>query len=138
MIGLNTPNSAEAFFGKPIHVYTRAEAIADGVLVDATIGDFAEVSRQHFPRRHVAMTIGLFDLIEKAVENKKYSNDYRGVWHDILHMSRVYCKQVAPDTRLFQVIITGTGRRRIHVLKSVRHVDEQGRPCMTYMLPNED
>jgi hypothetical protein len=138
MISVNTQNPVEAFFGKPIHVYTRAQAIADGVLVDATIGDLAEVSRQHFPRRHVAMTAGLFALIEKAVENKKYCNDYRGVWHDILHMSQVYAKKVAPDTRLFQVIITGTGRRRIHVLKSVRHADDQGRPCITYMLPNED
>ncbi len=41
-------------------------------------------------------------------------------------------------TRLFRVIITGTGRKRLHTLKAISHPDETGLPCLTIMLPDED
>jgi hypothetical protein len=144
MISVNTPTAAEAFFGAPIHVYTRAQAIADGVLVDATVGDFADVTRQHFGDVHVAMTAALFELIKKAVENEKYCNDWLGVWHDIISMSWFggfgfgkHGFKKHPNV-CFNVIITGTGRRRYHMLKAVAHAGDNGEPCVTYMLPNED
>ncbi len=121
-----------------ISVYTRAQAIADGVLADASTGDLAEVTRQHFPAVHVAMTAAVFALIEQAVTSPKHSNDWRGVWHDILHMSRACPLRVWQGGRLFRVIITGTGRKRLHTLKAVSHPDETGRPCLTIMLPEED
>ena len=121
-----------------ISVYTRAQAIADGVLADASTGDLAEVSAQHFPGVHVAMTATVFALIEQAVASPKHANDWRGVWHDILWMSRVSPVQVWQGGRLFRVIITGTGRKRLHTLKAISHPDETGRPCLTIMLPEED
>ncbi len=36
--------------------------------------------------------------------------------------------------RLFRVIITGTGRKRLHTLKALSQPDEAGRPCLTIML----
>jgi hypothetical protein len=139
MIRINTPNAAEGIFGAPIYVYTRAQAIADGVLTDATVGDLAEVTTQHFGKRHVAMTAAVFDLIRTAVEIEKYCNDWRGVWHDVCWMSKCYgFGRRAEETRLFRVIITGTGRKRYHVLKAVAHAGDNGEPCVTYMLPNED
>jgi uncharacterized protein DUF6573 len=33
---MTRPNTPADFWGEPIHVYTRADALADGVLVDAT------------------------------------------------------------------------------------------------------
>ena len=156
-----------------ISVYTRAQAIADGVLADASTGDLtdearqredghaagvapepgagarrlgcpkigrdlAQVSAQHFPSVHVAMTATVFALIEQAVASPKHANDCRGVWHDILWMSRVSPVQVWQGGRLFRVIITGTGRKRLHTLKAISHPDETGRPCLTIMLPEED
>ena len=47
----NVFESAEVVFR-----YTRRMAISDGVLVDARQGDFATVSREHFPNHHLAMT----------------------------------------------------------------------------------
>lgn len=44
----------------------RRTALANGVLIDATKGDFAAVSREHFPDRHLAMTSAVFALIEQA------------------------------------------------------------------------
>ncbi len=75
-------------FGNAIHTYSRRQAIDDGVLIDAMVGELAEVSRQHY-KYPVAMTDGVFGLIRRAVENKRHCNDYRGVWHDVLYMSRV-------------------------------------------------
>jgi hypothetical protein len=121
-----------------ISVYTRAQAIADGVLADATTGDLAEVSAQHFLRVHVAMTAAVFALIEQAVAHPQHANDWRGVWHDILWMSRVAPLRSFPGGRLFKVVITGTGRKRLHTLKALVHPDEAGRPCLTIMLPDED
>ena len=121
-----------------ISVYTRAQAIADGVLADASTGDLADVTRQHFPGVHVAMTATVFALIEQAVASPKHANDWHGVWHDILWMSRVSPVQVWQGGRLFRVIITGTGRKRLHTLKAIQHPDETGRPSLTIMLPDED
>jgi hypothetical protein len=40
--------------------------------------------------------------------------------------------------RLFKVIITGTGRRRLHTLKLQIHPRDKGEPCATIRLPEED
>ena len=84
------------------------------------------------------MTAAVFALIAQAVASPKHANDWRGVWHDILWMSRVSPVQVWQGGRLFRVIITGTGRKRLHTLKAISHPDEIGRPCITIMLPDED
>ena len=83
------------------------------------------------------MTAAVFALIEQAVASPKHANDWRGVWHDILHMSRACPVRVWQGGRLFRVIITGTGRKRLHTLKAISHPDETGRPCLTFMLPEE-
>jgi hypothetical protein len=121
-----------------VSVYTRAQAIADGVLIDATTGDLAEISAQHFPGVHVAMTATVCELIRRAVEHPDHGNDWKGVWHDILHMSRFCPVQAVPGGRLFRVIITGTGRKRLHTLKAIVHPGDKGESCYTIMLPEED
>ena len=121
-----------------ISAYTRAEAIDDGLLVDATIGDLAGVSRQHY-KTHVAMTIAVFDLIDRADKHPDWCNDYAGVWHDILWMSKVgVIRKPDPTTQLFRVKITGTGRKQWHTLKAVCHPGDNAEPVITIMLPNED
>ena len=125
-------------FADLIHTYTRAEAIADGVLIDAMQGDFAEVSRQHY-KYPIAMTAGVFDLIARAVANKRHCNDYKGVWHDILWMSRQnIVRRFDATCHLFQVIITGAGRKRYHTLKAMCHPGDNAEPVITVMLPEED
>ena len=133
------------FWGPPIHVYTRDQAIADGVLIDASIGDLAQVSRQHFGNPdlyHVAMTAGLFALIERAVNHPRHMNDYRGVWHDICWMSIVLPERKLRSgdaiTTWFKVIITGTGRTKKHLLKRVMTPAGKGVVDITFMLADED
>ena len=116
-----------------ISTYTRDEAIGDGVLVSADIGDLEEVTRHHFPQARVAMTPALFALIKKAVDHPRWLNDWRGVWHDITGMSRWRNRD-----GLFRVIITGTGRRRNYILKRVDCPDTDGVRTVTFMLRDED
>jgi len=125
-----TYNNPDSIFhgAEIISMYTRADAILDGTLIDAQLGDLQEVTRQHFGAAPVAMTKGLFALIEKGVNNKKHHNDWRGVWHDVLWMSKM-----ANRDGLYYCTITGTGRVRKHVLK--RQDTAEG---IVFMLRHED
>lgn len=144
---MSDPQTIEELFGPPISVYTREQALEDGVLVDARAGDFAEVTAQYFPPAAgpVVMTRELFELIRRAVENERHCNDYAGVWHDVLWMSRgvvrvlLGCSRAAvelgrplPPPLPFRVIITGAGRRRYHDLQV--SIDE----ALTFAVFGED
>ncbi len=94
-------------------------------------------SRQHY-KYPVAMTAGVFGLIRRAVENKRHCNDYRGVWHDVLYMSRTTPVKRWQTGCLFRVIITGTGRKRNHTLKIECGPGDDAEPVLTVMLPEED
>lgn len=58
----------------------------------------------------IYMTRAVFDLIERAVNNPKWLNDWRGVWHDILWMSRMY-HPTSETTTHFYCIVKGAGRK---------------------------
>jgi hypothetical protein len=121
-----------------IYAYTRKQALEDGVQVDANTGDFAEVTRQHY-KYPVYMTRTIFDLVERAVENKHFWNDYKGVWHDILWMSRVYSRRIDEQTREFIVIIKGAGRKSKYTLVAQcgpMDIDDP-QPVVTIMMPDE-
>ncbi|KKL70523.1 hypothetical protein LCGC14_2104100, partial [marine sediment metagenome] len=81
----------EDVFGPVISCYSRAEAIADGVLVDLMQGGtkrwMAALCREHY-KHPIACTAAVWALIEEAIENKKHCNDLLGVLHDILWMNR--------------------------------------------------
>lgn len=67
---------------------TRRIGIADGVLVDATRGDFAEISREHFPNHHLSMTSDVLALIDAGMQSDDGA-EFAGIWHVIRWMSRV-------------------------------------------------
>lgn len=117
--------------------YTRRMAIADGVLVNATQGDFAAVSREHFPDYHLALTAAVFALLERAVETGEGA-DFAGLWHDILWMSRVSPVRLLRGGHTFKVGIRAGAQLRWHELKILFHVGDHGEPCATVMLPEED
>lgn len=120
-----------------IHSYTRAQAIEDGFLVDLMQNELGEVCRQHY-KHPVACTVAVFEIMRKAVENKRYCNDYAGILHDMLHMSQVHWQFHGHTARLFKVIIQGAGRQRVYTFKLVCHPGDSAEPVLTIMLPNED
>ena len=48
------------------------------------------------------------------------------------------CRRFDETTHLFKVIITGTGRKKIHTLKVVCGPGDDAEPVLTIMLPEED
>jgi pterin-4a-carbinolamine dehydratase len=122
-----------------VYSYTRAQAIDDGVLYDLT-KIAPEVCHEHY-KTHVACTADVMSLIRRAVEHPDWCNDYNGVIHDILWMSRCPAARVltlSESSHVFRVIITGTGRRTNHDLKIVCSAGDAGEPVITIMKRNED
>ncbi len=134
-----------------ISVYTRDDAINDGVLVDLMQGELGDVCRQHY-KYPIACTAAVWGLIEQAVNHPKHCNDCTGILHDMLHMSKVSYTSHGDDTRLFTVIITGVGKRKYHRFKIACGPGDSGEPVLTiillegglgeylppFMLPDED
>jgi hypothetical protein len=131
----------DSFFSEDdiIHSYSRKEAVEDGFQVDANIGDLAEVTKQHF-KWPVYMSRHVFDLMEKAVNNPRWGNDYKGVWHDILTMSNARYREINKGTREFQVIIRGAGHRQIYTMVAqVVPMDiDDAQPVIYISLKGED
>lgn len=137
------PNAFHDFWGAPIHTYTRAEALADGVLVDVT-----ETGREAGFRLSVAMTTGawseavawpdcdplclapagqdepsrLWDVLMQAHIAARRARNESIVTFDVLRVPND-CASVQP-TRLALKMVIGPG--------------DNGEPVITILLPGED
>jgi hypothetical protein len=132
-----------------ISTYSIEEGVEDGILVDLR-AQASDVTNQHYGtdarRRPVVCTIGVWDLIERAVNNPRWMNDLNGVVHDIMWMSRGAVAAIVRggESRAlpFIVYITGTGRVRKHTLMVhvVMHETSIGSVpgAATFHLPTED
>ena len=131
-------STLESIFGNVISRHTRLQAIEDGVLIDLMQGEPGQVSGLHY-RYPIACTAGVFALMRKAVEHPDWCNDYCGVLHDILTMSKsTYSRMLDQSTVLFEVRITGTGSKCIHTLKLTAGPGDDMDPVITILLPDED
>jgi len=123
-------------FGPIVHSYTRADAIADGVLVDLTASYPEECRLYRYP---VACSAAVWSLVDQAVTNRRHYNDQAGVVWDIMYMSqRGIIARPDAQTVLFKVVITGTGTKKIHTMKAVCGPGDNLEPVITIMLPEED
>ena len=75
--------------------------------------------------------------MHRAVQSD-WPNDYRGIWHDILGMCVVGGKDIAPNERLFTVIIRGLGQRRYWQFKAQLQPDNVGLPILSISLADEN
>jgi hypothetical protein len=147
---LSTPS---LFAGAPIlSVYTRAQGLLDGVLVDAYEGALFAVTRAHVagvtPLPPVALTQSLLGLM-KDVEDAG-QGDLAGCWHDILSMAGVYGGGglAAGMGRLFyRAVQTATPKKwrfpvtlggRTHHLVAEIHEGDVGEPVITLMCPEDE
>lgn len=133
-------NAMTKLFGKPIYTYTRKQAIEDGEQVDACVGDFAEVTRQHFSIP-CFISRGLFVAMERAVRNPRYAQDFRGIWHDVCFLARQAINgNRGSNAAQFSVIIKGAGRSKsLHTVRvecGALDIDN-ARPCLTFGFPED-
>lgn len=129
------------FFGEPISVYTRAQALEDGVLIDVS-----ETAREAGVKFPVAMTAAAWaDCVawtEADSKRKGWPQDESGRLWDVLYMMRQAIRSANGSLIMFQlyrVPVEGKGRKaRLVTLKAICGPADDGSPCITVMQPNED
>ena len=130
-------NNLAAFFGEPIHRYTRAQALADGVLIDVS-----EVAGEAGITYPVALTRAVYERYVKVPPGVLYQDEAGRLW-DIVFMFR--CAVASQRGRLgelrFRLHVRNDNRERtppLVTLKAVCGPGDDGEPVITIMLPEED
>ncbi|HZW61351.1 MAG TPA: DUF6573 family protein [Candidatus Babeliales bacterium] len=140
MINNNQNPNYDESWGKPIHVYTRTQALEDGVLVDVT-----ETAKEAGFKIPVAVTDAIWhDYIEwENVKNKKAIQNTEGRLWDVLSMLRFACNRFKNESEImYRLYVVSRDRQAIQpnlvTLKAVIGGGDNGEPVITIMLPNED
>ena len=128
--------SIESFFGESVFIYTREQAIADGVLVDVT----GTASEYGF-RVPVAITSAVWmDCISWDNNTQAMYQDESGRLQDILWMAYLAAQKTKGNTSFFTVyrIRKGATEPTAIKLKSIVSGGDDGEPVLTIMFPEED
>jgi len=130
-------------FGPVIYRYTRAQALADGVLVD--VGAMAQEAGFRYP---IALTHAAWEdcvtWSDEDSQRKGVPQDVNGRLWDVLWMCHIGVRMAARSGqcalfRLYRVPREGRGRQALlTTLKCVIGPGDSGEPVLTVMLPNED
>ncbi len=133
-------SDAEGLFGPVLFAYTRRQALADGVLVDVT-----ETAKEAGFRLPVALTHAVwaeYVTVPEGVDG--HGQDETGRLWDILGMCRYGIAQGQnrdASEVLFPLHVRNDNREGeppLVTLKAVCGPDDDARPCLTIMLPDED
>ena len=134
--------STESFFGEVISTYTRAQAINDGVLIDA--GSMAQEAGFKWP---VAITSAAWaDCVAWSEDDsdKQVHQDQSGRLWDVLFMAShaIRTGSGSGDRLLFELYrVPRDGRStkaELTTLKLIVGPGDQGEPVITILLPHED
>lgn len=119
-------------FGEYISVYTRAQAIEDGQLVD--VSSVAKEAGIKFP---VALTRSVFDAYVSVPPGVECQDEAGRLW-DILWMLRLAGRR-GGETIQYSLYVRNDNRRPRRVsLKAICGPGDTLDPVITVMLPNED
>jgi hypothetical protein len=125
----NTPDAWDD--AEVISVYSREQAISDGVLVD--VSALAKEAGFKVP---VATTAAVFALLDPAPNDAELGQSFQGRLWDVLNLLRANARD--GDTVLFDVLIAQSGKRQSVQLKAVIGPGDDAAPVITVMLPVED
>ena len=118
-----------------IHTYSRAQAIEDGVLVDAT-----QVAQEAGIKYPVALTQAVWaDVVEPDPEDRAEGQSEQGRLWDVLWMLCCAIRGGAGGTELrFRLSVIQKGKPRLVELKGVCGPGDHAEPVITVMFPRED
>ncbi len=120
-------------FGEPISIYTRAQAIEDGVLVDVSVT--AREAGSKFP---VAVTRTVWDgYVVPDTRARYYQHDMGRLW-DILSVLRFYVRRGGSEIHFPVTMIMKARQRRNIVFKALCGPGDDAEPVITIMMPDED
>jgi hypothetical protein len=127
------------FFGAPIHTYSRAQAIEDGVLIDCT-----EVAKEAGFRVPVAMTSAVWaDCVEwaEADSQRQTYQDQSGRLWDVIWMAGLAARRGGAQAA-FDVWRIPRGGREVRpglaALSLVCGPGDHGEPVITILQLGED
>ena len=119
-----------------IYAYTRAEALADGVLVDVS-----EKAREAGFKIPVAITKRVFDeAVNPSEEALSYGQSVSGRLWDILFLAGVKARANLTKSYFNYTVLVadGPGNARNIRLKAECGPDDKGEPIITIMFHDED
>ena len=127
-------------FGPAIHIYTRAQAIADGLLVDVSL-----TAREAGFSVPVAVTKGVWvDCIawDTASNKRQTYQDEAGRLWDVLAMAGHAARNGDGERVSYQLYRIPRGGRRTRPVLTTLHMTigpgNEGEPVVTILLPGED
>lgn len=125
------PSTLNSLFGPVISTYSRAQAIADGVLVDVTSDETKRLFK--WP---IAVTRAVFEkyLNPSAHCATRYGDTATLIW-DMLYPLALRIKAGHGGEQILYQVKIG---RRVAVLKSIAGPGDDAEPVITIMLPDED
>lgn len=149
------PNPNDNFWGEEIFRYTRAQAVADGVLVDlttATDDKGQRLCREAGFKVPVAITCTAWAKTiesggtwktegEGEILELKGGQSLTGRLWDVLHMLKVACGRAINDDRVhFQVLVdvNGEGHHELVKLWALCGPGDDAKPVITILLEGED
>jgi hypothetical protein len=135
----------QELFGEPIYGYSRAQAVEDGELVDVTEWASADKGFRGGFRIPVAMTRAAWARCVEWTDADNVRtgvcNDERGRAHDVLWMASLAARRGGTRVAfsVLRVPREGRGHKATRAdLVAVCGPDDDGSPCVTIMLPDED
>ncbi len=133
-------NELESLVGNVIYAYTRADAIADGTLVDVS-----RMAREAGFRLPVAMTAAAWaDCVawSEADSTRQTVQDEAGRLWDVLWMSSRAARHAWGERVAFQFYRIPHGGRATRPRLTTLHLHigpgDAGEPVVTILMPNED
>ena len=129
-------------FGPVISVYTRAQAIADGILVDVS-----ETAREAGFKIPVAVTRTVWERIVALPEGYQGFQDERGRLWDVLWMAHHYALRASNSDRVRMCVLVRDIRKdlrdsnrppRKHFPIVAIGGGDQGEAVITVMFPEDD
>jgi len=143
-------SETDEIFGECVSCYTRKQAIEDGVLVDVS-----ETASEAGFKWHTAMTRTVYERYVEVPPELTGQQDIQGRLWDILWMLWVTVRtnKIKGDRGEFKLLVRFPESAewqsneapeaedkglRLVALKSVSGPDDNGGPCITIMLPDED
>lgn len=119
-----------------ISVFTRADALSDGIL-----SDVSKIAEEEGFKVPVALTLAAYRAIEPSEEEKSRGDDLRARLHDLFRtMHQVLRrKSYVEASRIdFQLNLFQDGEHYSLALRALLHLGDRGEPVITILLPNED
>ncbi len=117
-----------------IYSYSRAQAIADGMLIDIT-----DHARERGFKIPVALTVAVWTMLETIPEDVQ--EDIAGRLHDVLSvlLMRIYYSE-KNTTIIHYTVSFQSAPSKIdeHKLKAICGPGDNAEPVITIMFPNED